>query len=101
MMELHSEEFQKVYYSLMIIKSRKIEVNKCCSTRQLSEMCKAIRAIGLGCPYGCETSRLPHFPDNQLKDGGKVVSPTRRPPVTLQEDSWYSFLLEAVSIPGP
>jgi hypothetical protein len=28
---------------------------------------------------GCETSRLPHFLDNRLIDGGKVVSLTRRP----------------------
>jgi hypothetical protein len=34
-------------------------------------------------------------------DGGKVVSPTRRPLFTPQEDSWYSFLLEAESTPGP
>jgi hypothetical protein len=34
-------------------------------------------------------------------DGGKGVSLTRRPPFTTQEDSWYSFLLEAESIPGP
>jgi hypothetical protein len=30
--------------------------------------------------------------DNRLTDGGKVVSPTRRPPFTSHEDSWYSFL---------
>jgi hypothetical protein len=30
-------------------------------------------------PSGCETSRLPHFLDKQLIDGGKVVSLTRRP----------------------
>lgn len=29
----------------------------------------------------CETSGLPHFLYNQLKDDGGVVSPTRRPPV--------------------
>jgi hypothetical protein len=52
-------------------------------------------------PWGCETSRLPHFLDNRLTDGGEVVSPTRRPPFTSQEDSWYSFLLEAESTPGP
>jgi hypothetical protein len=49
---------------------------------------------------GRETSRLPHFLDNRLTDGGKVVSLTRRPPFTPQEDSWYSFLLEAESTPG-
>jgi hypothetical protein len=35
------------------------------------------------------------FLDNRLTDGGEVVSPTRRPPFTPQEDSWYSFPLEA------
>jgi hypothetical protein len=48
---------------------------------------------GRGGPKGCERSRLPHFPDNRLTDGGKVVSPTRRPLFTPQEDSWYSFSL--------
>jgi hypothetical protein len=52
-------------------------------------------------PWGCETSRLPHFLDNRLTDGGEVIGPTRRPPFTPQEDSWYSFLLEAESTPGP
>jgi hypothetical protein len=36
----------------------------------------------------CETSRLPHFLDN-------------RPCITHQVDSWYSFLLEVESTPGP
>jgi hypothetical protein len=31
--------------------------------------------------------------DNRLPDSSEVVSPTRRPPFTPQEDSWYSFLL--------
>jgi hypothetical protein len=53
---------------------------------------KVMRVTGHGGPYGCETSRLPHFLDNRLKDGGEV---------TPQEDSWYSFLLEAESTPGP
>jgi hypothetical protein len=45
--------------------------------------------------------RVPHFLDNRLTDGGKVVSLTRRPPFTSQEGSWHSFLLEAESTPGP
>jgi hypothetical protein len=45
-------------------------------------------------------STLPHFLDNRLTDGGEVVSLTSRPPFTPQEDSWYSFLLEAESTPG-
>jgi hypothetical protein len=39
--------------------------------------------------------------DNQLTDSSKIVSLTRRPLFTPQEDSWYSFLLEAESTPGP
>jgi hypothetical protein len=33
-------------------------------------------------PIGCETSRLPHFPDNRLADGGEIVSLKRWPPFT-------------------
>jgi hypothetical protein len=43
---------------------------------------KAIPVTGRGGPYGCETSRIPHFLDNRLTDGGKVVSLRRRPPFT-------------------
>jgi hypothetical protein len=42
-----------------------------------------------------------HIFRHRLTDGDKVVSPTRRPLFTAQEDSWYSFLLEAESIPVP
>jgi hypothetical protein len=34
-----------------------------------------------GGPYGCETSRLPHFLENLLTNGGEVVSLTHRPPL--------------------
>jgi hypothetical protein len=40
---------------------------------------KAIPVTGREDPKGCETSRLPHFIDNRLTDGGEVVSHTRRP----------------------
>jgi hypothetical protein len=46
---------------------------------------KAIRVRGHGGPYGCETSRLPHFLDNQPTNGGEVISLTRRPPFTLRK----------------
>jgi hypothetical protein len=46
-------------------------------------------------------SRFPHFLDSWLTDGGEVVSLPRQPATLyLQEDSWYSFLLEAESTPG-
>jgi hypothetical protein len=40
------------------------------------------------------------FLDNRLTDGGEV-SLTRPPALYPQEYSWYSFLLEAESTPGP
>jgi hypothetical protein len=43
---------------------------------------KAIPVTGRGGPRVCETSRLPHFLGNRLKDVGKVVSHTLRPPFT-------------------
>jgi hypothetical protein len=41
--------------------------------------CKAVPITGRGGPYGSETSRLPHFLESRLTDGGEIVSPTRRP----------------------
>jgi hypothetical protein len=34
-------------------------------------------------------------------EGGKVVSPTHRPPLPPRKDSWDSCLIEAESTPGP
>jgi hypothetical protein len=47
---------------------------------------KATPVKGRQGPYGCETSRLPHYLDNQLTDGGKTVSLMRRP---------YAFLFDS------
>jgi len=39
---------------------------------------------------------------SQAREGGKVVNPTQRPPLTPPgKHSWYSLLLKAESIPGP
>jgi hypothetical protein len=62
---------------------------------------KVIPVPGRGGPYGCETLRVPQYLDNRITDGSKVVSLMPRPPFTAQEGFWYSFLLEAESIPGP
>ena len=35
------------------------------------------------------------------QDGGKVVSLTHRPAFTPKKYTWYSFLLEVKSTPGP
>jgi hypothetical protein len=52
-------------------------------------------------PLGLRVVETPTFSDIRLTDGGKVVSITRWPHFIPQEDSWYSFLLEAESTPGP
>jgi hypothetical protein len=62
---------------------------------------KGLPVTGCEGSDGCETLRHPHFLDNLLTDGGETVSLTHQPPFTPQEDSWYSFLLEAELTPGP
>ena len=43
----------------------------------------------------------PRFQDSRHMKVVKVVSPTHRPPLPPRKYSWYSFLLEAESTPGP
>jgi hypothetical protein len=62
---------------------------------------KDIPVTGHGGPKGCERLRLPHYLGKRRLDGGKVVSPTLPPGFFSFKDSWYSFLLEAGSTPGP
>jgi hypothetical protein len=52
-------------------------------------------------PKGCEMSRFPYFLDSRLTNGGEVVGPCEPAALYPQEDSWYSFLLQAESIPEP
>jgi hypothetical protein len=91
---------EMVYWSLQwrhIVVSERYELNFKIVKREKKG--NAVTVAALECPSG-ERSRLPHL-DNRLTDGVKVVSLTRRPPFTSQEDSLYSFLLEAESTPGP
>jgi hypothetical protein len=62
--------------------------------------CKDIPVTGREGPCGCETWGLPYFLDNRLTDGGEL-SVLRTAALYPQEDSWYSFLLQAESTPGP
>jgi hypothetical protein len=78
----------EVFYTEFTLNTSK-NVNK-------KKQSRTIPATGRGGPNGCETSRLPYFLDNRLTNGGEVVSLMRLCP---QEDSWYSFLLEADSTP--
>jgi len=61
------------------------------------------KAVLLQAWSGPEGSRKLRFPDfmTTAQDGGKVVSLTHRLPLPPRKYSWYSFLLEAESTPGP
>ena len=61
------------------------------------------KVVPLQAWIGPEGSRKLRFPDfmTTAQDGGKVVSLTHRPPLLRRKYSWYSFLLEAESTPGP
>ena len=61
------------------------------------------KAVLLQAGSGPEGSRKLRFLDfmTTVKDGGKVVSLTHRPPFTPRKYTWYPFLLEAESTPGP
>jgi hypothetical protein len=56
--------------------------------------CKG-KAIPVKDPEGSQISRQSAY------EGGKIVRPTHQPPLPPVEYSWYSFLLEAESTPGP
>jgi hypothetical protein len=47
----------------------------------------AIPVLGRRGPWGCKTSRLSHFLNIQLKDGGKIVSLMLWPPYTPRKIS--------------
>ena len=61
------------------------------------------KAVPLQAWSGPEGSRKLRFPDfmTTAQDGGKVVSLTHRLPLPPRKYTWYSFLLEAESTPGP
>jgi len=61
---------------------------------------KAVPITGPKCPEGSRKLRFPDYVTT-AQDGGKVVSLTHRPLFTPRKYSWYSFLLEDESTPGP
>jgi hypothetical protein len=61
---------------------------------------QAIPCTGLERPLGFPEVEDPNNSRQSAHDD-KVVSPTHRPPLSPKKYSWYSFLLEAESTPGP
>ena len=51
-------------------------------------------------PEGSRKLRLPDYMTT-AQDGGKAVGLTQRPSLPSRKCTWYSFLLEAESTPGP
>jgi hypothetical protein len=62
---------------------------------------EGIKGKSMWRPIGLWEAKAVIFSESQLTDGSEVVIRTCQPPFTLQEDFWYSFLLEAQSTPGP
>jgi len=64
-------------------------------------VCVKISPItGPRCPEGSRKLRFPDYV-TMAQDGCRVVSLKHQPLFTPRKYSWYSFLLEAVSTPGP
>jgi len=59
------------------------------------------KAISVQDRIAFEGSMRLRIPDFKTHEGGKVVSPIHRPPLSSWKYSWYLFLLEAESSPGP
>jgi len=59
---------------------------------------KAIHVLAWTGPEGSRRMSLPDF-KIMAHEGSKVVIPTHRPHLTPRKYSWYSFLVEAESIP--
>ena len=57
--------------------------------------CRSGEALRILAGWGSQIS------SQSAHEGGKVVSPTHRPLLRPRKYSWYSFLLEAESTPGP
>ena len=72
----------------------------CQATEVMNGKGKAVPLQAWSDPEGSRKLRFPDFVTT-AQDGGKIVSLTHRPPLHPRKYSWYSFLEEAESTPGP
>jgi hypothetical protein len=70
------------------------------TTRLPTVKVKAVPLQAWSVPEGSRKLRIPDYMTT-AQDGGKVVSLTHRPPLPPRKCSWYSFLFETASTPGP
>ena len=90
----------KIAFSLII--NVGYNVLKRTSTNKITVLSKG-KAVLLQAWSGPDSSSKIRLPDvmTTAQDGGKVASLTHRPPLPPRKYTWYSFLLEAESTPGP
>jgi len=69
-------------------------------TRSIMTLKEISPITGPRYPVGSRKLRFPDYVA-MAQDGGKVVSLTHRPFLLSRNYSWYFFLLEAESTPGP
>jgi hypothetical protein len=67
----------------------------------MSVLCENNFCVGLHRPLGLQNIEPPRISKQPAHKRGKVVSPTHRPPLLPRKYSWYSFVSQAESTPGP
>jgi len=75
---------------LPLLPRKRIQYGVC----YIGKIGKPVPITGPRCPEGSRKLRLPDY-KTMTQDGGRVVS------LSPRKYSWYSFLLEAESTPGP
>jgi hypothetical protein len=91
--------YSEVHHVVWLVGVTSLEESNAFSRFQVSQ--PASQDIGLDRPLGFQEVEAPRFQDDHHKKGGRVVSPTHRPPLPHRKCSWYSLLLEAEPTPGP
>ena len=94
---VHALEFPKENVLIQSIYRLSISYRSCKTLKKMVKQSHYSPEQALGFPevWGSRISR------QSAHEGGQVVSPTHRPSLPPRKYSWYSFLLEVESTPGP